>query len=420
MVSRKSVIKRGDAYPIPETTYLYEKTSSDDELVAGLGASKGTADRQLKIYAGGIPFAVFDYQTTHPGRYSDKDDWRYAHDGQPVNYFREPFGSAVFEGVLDDGQSLTMGAAVQFETNTGKIQALALNPRCGFAAETKAASGADSTILVLWCPRANAADVSTTVVTSETVTVSGNEGTLAHVPRSIEYVEVTAGTGIEGKLAVLTEAVTVTGHTGALAQVPAIVEYVEVVTGDGPLAFQDLEVIEDTGLAVSSHVATLTRIPVAFLYIEGKYKDTAVHAFSPQVSVVAATDLDAVQVDAANKTLTFHATDAVKTGTVNVGYLSRTVTKRTHLLVVVNDTSPAPGEVAINYSTKAVTTNATDNITALKVRYWYRLTKETGLKIVQTAAPQQGEVKVVYSTGVMTFNATDNITQVKVRYIYAA
>lgn len=417
MTQRNSVIKRGYAYQPEEESYLYEKTSTDDEKVAGLGGSKGTSDHQMKIYAGGIPACVFLNQYKHPGRYSDKENMQYAHDAQPIDIATE--GWFVFEGVLDDGQSVSKGAAVQFETGTGKIQSLALNPRCGFARETKAASGSDSTVLVLWSPRANAADVSVTVVT-ETLTVSAHKVTLAHTPRIIEYVEVTTGTGVEGKLAVLTEAVTVTAHAGALAQVPVIIEYVEVTTGDGPLVFQDLEVVADSGLAVVANVATLSRIPVAFLYIEGKYKDSAVHAFAPALTNPPGTDLFMVGVNAAAKTLTFDATDAVKTGTVNVGYLSRTVTKRTNLQIVVNDTSPAPGEVSINYATKAITTNATDNITALKVRYWYRLTKETSFKIVVTAAPQQGEVQVDYTTGVLTFNATDNVTAGKIRYQYAA
>jgi hypothetical protein len=195
-MTRKGVIIRGVAYQSEDETYLYEKTSADDERVANLGASKGTGDYQAKIYAGGFPMGVFGNQYKHPGTYLTKYNKLYAHDGEAVDIFTE--GDFTFEGVLDEGQSITKDMAVQFETNTGKIQKQTSNPRCGYARETKSASGADSTIKVNWDPEH-------TRIETETVTVTAHAATLTYTPIEIHIVEATSGSGLGGKKVVVND-----------------------------------------------------------------------------------------------------------------------------------------------------------------------------------------------------------------------
>ena len=115
MATANRVLVRGNPYDPTDDIVRYEKTSSDDERVANLGGSRGTADNQMKLYvANAIPACVFDNQKTHPGTYDSKDNSLYAHDGEPVDKFSE--GSFVFKGILDQGQSIIRGQAVQFES----------------------------------------------------------------------------------------------------------------------------------------------------------------------------------------------------------------------------------------------------------------------------------------------------------------
>lgn len=192
-MTRISVVKRGTAIKVPEDTYLYEKASSTYEQVASLGGSKGTSDHQVKIYAGGIPLGVFDNQSTHPGKTGTplRDSKLYAEDGMPVDFLTE--GDFVFEGVLDQGQTVLKGQPLQFETNTGKIQLQTSNPRCGYAVEGKVASGADGVILVKWDPEK-------TVIETESVTVTAHVGTLTYTPIEIHAVEATTGSSVGGKI----------------------------------------------------------------------------------------------------------------------------------------------------------------------------------------------------------------------------
>jgi len=195
-MTRKSVLVRGEVKNPTNVVYNYEKTSSDDESVAHLGCMRGTADSQLKIYNGGVPAGVFDYQSQRPGESSGEYNRSYAHEAKPVDALLG--GDFVFEGVLDDGQSITRGQAVQFESGTGKIQIQNQNPRCGWADETKSASGADSTINVI-------SDPEHTVITTETITVTAHSGNLTYQPIEIQVVEATTGSGLGGKHVVLVD-----------------------------------------------------------------------------------------------------------------------------------------------------------------------------------------------------------------------
>lgn len=195
-MTRKGVIKRGNYYNPEDIVYNYEKTSSDDEKVAGLGCVKGTSDYQLKLYSSGVPAGVFLNQYKYPGTYSSTENKQYAHDGKPVDAALD--GDFVFEGVLDDGQSITKGQAVQFETSTGKVQIQTTNPRCGYAEQTATASGADGTILVRWDPEH-------TIITEETVSTTAHVATLTYTPIEIHVVEATTGSSLGGKRVIVSD-----------------------------------------------------------------------------------------------------------------------------------------------------------------------------------------------------------------------
>lgn len=416
-MTSNSVIKSGTPFP-PRTHSKYEKTSSDYEYVAGRIASKGTADYQYKLYvADSRPAGVFDKQPGNEGRASATGNYNdnYCLDTKDCNV--KELGVFTFKGLLKDGNAATKYNLLDAEAGTGKLVVhVAGRIPVAIAMESVTASGADADIEALFNPYlGELGSLAELVVATETQSVAAGVATLTYIPQLIEYVEGVGG-GQASEI-IVTEDLTVSGHTVTLAHVPTMIEYLEVTTADGPLIANDLEVITDTGLAVSSHVATLTRIPVAFLYIEGNYKSTTIHAFSPQVTAVAATDLDAVAVDAAAKTLTFHATDAVQTGTVNVCYLSRTVTKRTGMNIIVTGTVQR-GEAKVVYSTGVITFHALDNVTAAKIRYRYSEGAKTSLHVIVNGTQRQGEVKAVYASKTLTINATDAHTSLKVRYWY--
>lgn len=196
-MTRKGIFKRGQPYQNEDTIIRYEQTSTTPEKVAGLGGCRGTADNQVKLYAANaIPLGVFGNQYKHPGYVSGKYDKQYAENGEPVDFFSE--GNFTFEGVLDDGQSIVEGEPVQFESGTGKIQLQKANPRCGFARETKSASGADGTILVEFKPEA-------AVIVDETVTITAHAGTLTHTPIEIMHVEGSAGSSTGPKLVTIVD-----------------------------------------------------------------------------------------------------------------------------------------------------------------------------------------------------------------------
>jgi len=195
MTVSNRVIVRGEDYAPKDEVLRYEKTSTDDERVANLGLSRGTADNQLVIYeANAIPAAVGLNQRTHPGTYESKDDSKYAHDGEPIDYASE--GNFTFKGVLDNGQSITRDQALQFESGTGKIQVQTSNPRCGYAAETASASDGDGEIKVNWDPEH-------TIIETETVTFTAHAGTLTYPAIEIYHVEAIAGSADGGKTVIL-------------------------------------------------------------------------------------------------------------------------------------------------------------------------------------------------------------------------
>lgn len=210
MTVPSSIVVEGFGY-YERKAVLYEKTSSDSELVSGRIASKGTADSQAKLYtAGATPIGVFDkqlgkggYSAVTLGQVTYNDN--YAVNGGSVRILSH--GPFVFHGCLDDGQSVTKGDRLQPESTTGKLQKQVAGMCVAIALETSAPSGADDDdFLALFVanqmPR----------IIEETLTASANVITLTHYPTFVEYVDaVTAGVK-GGKVIQATSTTPLAGH----------------------------------------------------------------------------------------------------------------------------------------------------------------------------------------------------------------
>jgi len=325
----KKYVKIGSkcAYKGPSEPYKYEyTTTSAGEYVHGRILSKGTADSQVKLYAGGVPFGVGDIQQTDPGLNSSSiKDSHYSADGKFIDMFSE--GWFQFVGTLKSGESVIKGGVLDAEIGTGKLVAhIAGGQPVARAYKTLTAS-ADTDLECRFLddyPEIGA--LTPLVVATETVTVTTNVATLTNTPIIIEYIEVSAGTGPQGEI------------------VPIV----------------------ESSLAVTAHVATLAHTPIAFLSIEGT-ATSALTAFTAQTGTVAVARC--VQIDTTSNTLTFLAADNVQSTSVKAAYIYRDSNK-TGLVPIVGGTVRR-GEAKINYSAKTITCNASDAVTQIKVRYWY-------------------------------------------------
>ncbi|MHA1440257.1 MAG: hypothetical protein ACTSPK_00145 [Candidatus Heimdallarchaeota archaeon] len=147
-----NIIYAGVPKPLPKGC-LYEKTTDDDELVAGRVLIKGTTDTQLKLHAGttGVPIAIADKQTGNLGynATTGKYDANFCHDGEPINNFA--WGSFIWYACLADGQTITMGDKL-CAIALGKLSAHVIaTVMCAIAMESASPSGADKDdFLALW------------------------------------------------------------------------------------------------------------------------------------------------------------------------------------------------------------------------------------------------------------------------------
>ena len=105
----------------------YEKTSTDNELVAGRIASRGTAAYQFKIWATGADaIGIFDKQISDPGmNSSNKYDENYAHDGNSVDVLIPADDSMIVYACLKVGETISVDDYLSVETGTGKLIAYA-------------------------------------------------------------------------------------------------------------------------------------------------------------------------------------------------------------------------------------------------------------------------------------------------------
>lgn len=143
-----AILKEGNWSPVTRIT-MYEKTTDDYELVAGRGASQGTAAYQAKIFvSAAMPIGVFAKQPGFEGKasatasaYNDN----YCIDGGfcKVNM---PENNALMKGCLKDGQTISVGDKLMFEAATGKLIALATTGSywIGTAEVASSPSGSDN------------------------------------------------------------------------------------------------------------------------------------------------------------------------------------------------------------------------------------------------------------------------------------
>lgn len=171
-------------------TLQYEKTTSDQEVVAGRFGSYGTAVTQAKLQTANPDF-VFTEQKSNYNLISGKTNSTYAQNGEPADIDDEI--GAIHNMTLDDGETLVKGDPIQGELTTGKVQKLTKEGiQAGRAYESKSASGADGKILVEFDPN--------TRKIVETLTPSTHVSTPTKTPIRVEHIEALAGDGTLGEL----------------------------------------------------------------------------------------------------------------------------------------------------------------------------------------------------------------------------
>ncbi|MHA1747990.1 MAG: hypothetical protein ACTSYF_05030 [Promethearchaeota archaeon] len=146
-----NIIHSGNPKPLPHAC-KYEKTTSNDEVVAGRVLMRGSSDSQLKLNDGsGDPIAVANRQVGNLGYNSTtgKYDSSMAHDGETIDNFA--WGFFIWYGCLADGQTITMGDSLM-ALASGKLGATTTGKRqCAIAMESASPNGDDKDdFLALW------------------------------------------------------------------------------------------------------------------------------------------------------------------------------------------------------------------------------------------------------------------------------
>lgn len=191
---------------------LYEKTSADNEQVAGRIGKRGTADYQVKLWTTGVRAdGVFDVQSYHQGLdSSDELDSEYAHDGKAVNFIIG--GDFEYLAEMVTTNVSVYGYPLEPETATGKLQNFTgVGPIVAVSAETKTFGTASThhrhKVRNLIGKEAQAIWKTEALTTAASGTVAGtvvtNVGYLSYLPIDIEYVEATAG-GTPGPKSLIT------------------------------------------------------------------------------------------------------------------------------------------------------------------------------------------------------------------------
>jgi len=138
------ILRSGFAHPLYDDPCQYEKTTDNDEVVAGRVLMRGTTDYQLKLNSGtGVPIAVADRQVGNKGynTTTSKYDDTMCHDGEDCDHFA--YGSFVFSGCLLDGEVGSLGGKF-FATALGKLAVQTTGKiACAIGMETITPSGAD-------------------------------------------------------------------------------------------------------------------------------------------------------------------------------------------------------------------------------------------------------------------------------------
>jgi len=180
---------------------LYEAAVSDAvEFVTGRVGCLGTATNQAKLYAtGSVPLFLFDFQR-YASYVSGVVNMEYATDDKPVDTLLPLKGPIVAKGVLNDGEVVAILDLLDAENATGKlVKHVAGGFACAIALVASSPSGADDTdfLCLFFGPLLGAlrmGSLQSARVTTETVTVTTNVGTLTNTPLLVESVQISAGT----------------------------------------------------------------------------------------------------------------------------------------------------------------------------------------------------------------------------------
>lgn len=193
MTIPNKIIYAGKDYPFDHNVN-YEKTTNDNEVVAGRVLSFGTAVTQLSLKLANKPaVAVGKMQHHRPGQDSnDKYDSTYARDGKAIDH--AAWGPFLFKGCLNQGNSVAQGDPLQGEDGTGKLDKMSTGHLVAVAMETSNASSADDDDFL-----AMFMGLSMERWIEETLTVTTHVATMTYIPTDVEYVEGLQGTAVGGK-----------------------------------------------------------------------------------------------------------------------------------------------------------------------------------------------------------------------------
>lgn len=203
-MSNNSILIAGDPSDYRSDLFsLYEAATggSNGEFIAGRVGSIGTGTHELKLYASGaVPLCMFDYQRTPGLNSSGNRDRDYQKDEGPVDALVPLKGPFIAKGVLDDGQVVTILDILDVEATTGKFQKHSAGGiPAAIALASSSPSGSDDTdfLVLFFGPLMGAlrmGSLQSARVTTETVTVTTNVGTLTNTPLLVESVQISAGT----------------------------------------------------------------------------------------------------------------------------------------------------------------------------------------------------------------------------------
>jgi len=196
MATGKEVIRAG-VPRIARQHPVYEKITDDVEYTRARLYSKGTADKQHKLYntLGSVALGVFDRNLSQPAYVAGSEihDSDYSYEGRTVetNEINDVF---IWRGTLLDGETVVKGSVVSASVAAGHegkiITKLATNAVVGVAMESIAASGSDEPIEILFLgPLGALAPVRIT----EELTGAVESVTCSHPPISISMIDMTAG-----------------------------------------------------------------------------------------------------------------------------------------------------------------------------------------------------------------------------------
>lgn len=126
----------------------YEKTTDDQEPVAGRAGMVGTATKQAKLWATGNPFVILftrqkSFKTVLAGQPQPDDE--YATDGQNVDGVVG--GDGIANLLIKSGETLVYGDALEIETLTGLFVKRTTGNIAGYAMEDSGGALAANTLL---------------------------------------------------------------------------------------------------------------------------------------------------------------------------------------------------------------------------------------------------------------------------------